>query len=351
MDGLLSVADAASLLGRSQRRVRAMIADGIIPAQRVLGRWAVPADAVAGFAPRAGGRPLSQRSAWVVLGQLASGTSAKPIPGRLRARIHSLPDAPDPERTLWSWTASRGERRWVWISPSSMDSLAGDARVLIGGSGAVRDLEPAAVLSVYVGAGDVDGVVRDHGMQRARASHSVPNAVLWVVDDLTAVPRSPIDGRRVAAPVAAVDLIDSGDPDAVRIGGQILTSAVGALAAAAAAAVSVPMRTAYADRRPYVAVDDMETLRGPTGSAVELPLELNWGPQRTYDVSCDSDRRALYERVLNEAQHPEHLQQYLNGELLVQVWPQLFLPSQVRTLWEGKFPQLVSQPHAAAAAV
>ncbi|WP_396908159.1 helix-turn-helix domain-containing protein [Mycolicibacterium sp.] len=349
MDEFLSVPEAAHALGRSERRIRAMIADGVLPAQRVLGRWAVPSDAVEGFASRAGGRPLSQRSAWAVLRLLAGGASAQSIPARLRARTQSLLAEPDPERKLRSWMAARGRPVRVWAPPVALDGLGGDDRVVVSGDRAVRDLESGSTLRAYVGADDVENVIRDH--RCLAAGNRSPNVTLWAVDDLSAVPRSPSDVRRVAAPVAALDLVENGDPRAARVGRQILTAALGSLECAAPVSSDSAARMLYGGARPYVAVEDLGTLRGPTDSLVELPLELNWGPQRAYDLSSDSDRRALYERVLNEALRTEQLQAYLNGELLVQLWPQLFLPARVRGLWEGRFPQLVSRRHASTTAV
>jgi hypothetical protein len=76
---------------------------------------------------------------------------------------------------------------------------------------------------------------------------------------------------------------------------------------------------------------------------VELPLRLDWSPKRQYDLADDGDRRSLYERALNEALRVEDLQTFLNGDSLVELWPRLWLPAQVRALWEQRFPQLASR--------
>lgn len=99
----------------------------------------------------------------------------------------------------------------------------------------------------------------------------------------------------------------------------------------------------YADRRPYVTVEDLGELRGPTDSHVELPLRLSWSTKRHYDLSDDGDRRALYERALTEALRVEDLQNFLNADLLLELWPRLWLARQVRDLWESRFPQLVAR--------
>lgn len=87
-------------------------------------------------------------------------------------------------------------------------------------------------------------------------------------------------------------------------------------------------------------VDSLDSLRGPRDHAVDLPLRLDWSPRRSYHLADEGDRRSLYERVLNEALQVADLQSYLNGDLLIELWPTLWLPQQVRDLWESRFPQL-----------
>jgi hypothetical protein len=58
--------------------------------------------------------------------------------------------------------------------------------------------------------------------------------------------------------------------------------------------------------------------------------------------------QALYETVLREASRPDDLSSYLNGETLVAVWPDLFLPRGVRRAWEDHHPELRAARLAAA---
>lgn len=99
----------------------------------------------------------------------------------------------------------------------------------------------------------------------------------------------------------------------------------------------------YCARRPYVIVEDLRTLQGPTDCVVELPLRLDWAPKRSYYLAEDGDRRALYERTLTQALRAEDLQAFVNRSLLLELWPRLWLPQQVRDLWEGQFPQLAAR--------
>jgi len=97
----------------------------------------------------------------------------------------------------------------------------------------------------------------------------------------------------------------------------------------------------YADHRPYPDPPGrLADLTGPTEGLVELPITIDWGPRRHYDLSTDADRRVLCERVLQEAASTDEVARYVNGAILVEVWPRLFLPRRVRQRWEERFSEL-----------
>jgi len=50
--------------------------------------------------------------------------------------------------------------------------------------------------------------------------------------------------------------------------------------------------------------------------------------------------RWMYQTVLREAARAEDLTTYLNGDLLVALWRDLFLPKGVRRAWEDQHPAL-----------
>jgi hypothetical protein len=56
----------------------------------------------------------------------------------------------------------------------------------------------------------------------------------------------------------------------------------------------------------------------------------------------------LYQTVLREAGRLEDLTAYLDGDMLVALWPDLYLPKGVRKAWEDAHPLLRA---AAAAAI
>ncbi|MCL2395999.1 MAG: hypothetical protein FWC87_15115 [Acidimicrobiaceae bacterium] len=82
-------------------------------------------------------------------------------------------------------------------------------------------------------------------------------------------------------------------------------------------------------------------MTGPTAGVIELPITIDWGPKRGYDLARDADRRVVYEVVLQEAADTAQVARYVNGGVLVEVWPRLFLPRRVRERWEERFPELV----------
>jgi hypothetical protein len=101
--------------------------------------------------------------------------------------------------------------------------------------------------------------------------------------------------------------------------------------------------------RQAVVVPGLADLRGPADGTVELPLWLFWScPGHTFDLSDRDMRRWLYETVLREASRPEDLTTYLNGDTLITLWHDLYLPKGVRQAWEDRHPVLRAVPAAAA---
>ncbi|MFF1823699.1 hypothetical protein ACFVWG_40735 [Kribbella sp. NPDC058245] len=68
-------------------------------------------------------------------------------------------------------------------------------------------------------------------------------------------------------------------------------------------------------------------------ATVTLPLHLNWSePGRSFDLRNRADRARVYETVLREG-GPEDILQYVDGAFLVDLWPELVLPRDVRAAW------------------
>ncbi|WP_162903747.1 helix-turn-helix domain-containing protein [Leucobacter sp. wl10] len=97
----MKVTEAADQLGVSPRRVRAMAADGRIPAHREGSAWVIE-----GLAPPKGRRSLSARS-WQHLAKALKQRSLEGLSGQERARtaarIRQLRNAEHPSRLLIDW--------------------------------------------------------------------------------------------------------------------------------------------------------------------------------------------------------------------------------------------------------
>jgi hypothetical protein len=92
-----------------------------------------------------------------------------------------------------------------------------------------------------------------------------------------------------------------------------------------------------------VVAASLADLQGPTHGTVELPIWLFWYPDRTFDLDEPGMLPWVYQVVLREATSTEDLA-YLNGEMLIATWPDLFLPKGVRRAWEAQHPELHAAP-------
>jgi hypothetical protein len=102
-------------------------------------------------------------------------------------------------------------------------------------------------------------------------------------------------------------------------------------------------RTRYQSRpgRWVTVAPSLADLRGTTEGSVELPLWLFWSaPGHTFDLSDRDMRRWLYQTVLREAGGLEDLTTYLDGDTLIALWPDMYLPKGVRQAWEDQHPVL-----------
>jgi len=113
------------------------------------------------------------------------------------------------------------------------------------------------------------------------------------------------------------------------------------------AAVRTDVSQARYESRPgrrTVVVADLTDLRGTTKGTVELPLWLFWScPDRAFDLDDRDMQLWLYQTVLREAGRHEDLTEYLDREMLIGLWPDLYLPKPVRQAWEERHPLLREQ--------
>src|SRR5690242_21501537 len=111
--------------------------------------------------------------------------------------------------------------------------------------------------------------------------------------------------------------------------------------AGAARASTVPRSYQARPGRRAVVVASLADLRGPAEGTVQLPIWLFWSnPDHTFDLGDPDMRRWLYQIVLREASRQEDLTAYLDGDTLIALWPDLYLPKGVRQAWEDRHPAL-----------
>lgn len=216
---MLGVAEAAAELGVSPRRVRQMLADGVLGGEHVGRAWVIDARQMRQVESRRAevGRPWSPMSAWAVLA-LADGEEPDLSPvARSRARkrlAQGLDCVADRLR-------SRADRRWFYAHPGVLDRLGESSQAVRSGiSAAVEhgaDLVIGDGFEGYVRAGDIGEFVSRFGLDDQADR---PNVLLRVVSD-AAWPFRP--GQRSAGrAVVAVDLLESDEPRARRAGAELL---------------------------------------------------------------------------------------------------------------------------------
>jgi hypothetical protein len=67
---------------------------------------------------------------------------------------------------------------------------------------------------------------------------------------------------------------------------------------------------------------------------VRLPLHLNWSqPGRQFDLADRRQRAGVYEIVLREGTGQD-IAEYVDGALLIDLWPDLILPANIRRAWQ-----------------
>lgn len=189
---MLSVGEVAARLEVSDRRVRALIAAGRLPAERVGRSWVIaPASLAVVDGPRAVGRPLSVRAAW--------------------RELFGVSDPPEINMAVLRARYRRRARRMAFDTPDV--AAAVDDRVVVFGGWAAAmchdrllDEDVAQREVIYVGEAVVEQWAGRHW---AVPSESGPIVVRVVGDEifarLGAAPQKVVPAR-----VAAVDLAEMG---------------------------------------------------------------------------------------------------------------------------------------------
>lgn len=221
LDDALPASDAARLLGLSLQRVRALVAEGELPGQKVVGRWFVDRDAVERRVrdPKLSGRPYSAAHAWGLIA-LAEGESPKWLDPSNRSRLRRLLRKQDLQDILPS-LARRARRLELRAHASDLPRIEAEPDVVRSGVSAASEhrLEIVApgILEAYVPARRLSQLER-----RYRLKHSADaNVLLHVVDG----PWPFASDQRVAPRLAAMlDLLDHDDERSRRAAQRALKS-------------------------------------------------------------------------------------------------------------------------------
>jgi excisionase family DNA binding protein len=206
----ISIAEAASLLGLSATRVRAMVSRGQLPAVKVGGRWLVERRVVEqrrrGAAPR--GRRFTPRNAWALL-LLASGEDAPKLDPSVRSRLRRA--------LALEGLAALSPRLRDRSSASNYKAHPGEIPyVLEDDALAPTGISAAGAMGLgLLASREADGYIAQSQLPRFIAEHALSPGGIESNVRLRAVPDDAwreLDGRSVA-PAAAVALDLADEPD------------------------------------------------------------------------------------------------------------------------------------------
>lgn len=108
-------------------------------------------------------------------------------------------------------------------------------------------------------------------------------------------------------------------------------------------AIEQTTRKTYRSFRPVVVPEHLSDLHAQRVGVVTLPINLDWQPSKSYDLTDIYFERQFYQTVLEEAPNTQLMGDYLNAQRLVELWPTLWLSPVLRDAWEKRFPELHRQ--------
>jgi hypothetical protein len=226
MRELVSVPEAARELKLNPSRVRSLIIDGSLRADKIAGRWLVHSESVAARQrePMPPGRPMAARNAWAML-LTASG---EPLPEGMDPAVRWRLRRALAYQGLVAVRGRLGRRAEVerfWALPGELRAMHKSKDIVLTGSSAagVLDLPLAApdAIDAYIRASRLDELVDEYGLDDVEKVGE-DNVVLRIVSDEAWM----LDERRIA-PIAAVALDLSFYPDSrsARVGNDLLKRA------------------------------------------------------------------------------------------------------------------------------
>lgn len=221
----MSVREAAEQLRLDSSRVQQLLRSGRLPGRRLGSQWLVDADSVALMSSqvRLPGRPMAPARAWGLLDLLDGGSApwlSSVARSQVRHQIRSLEDAgPDRWRAV---LAARSEVLRAWVHPAALSRLSEPSSDVLPGGPALAAEAGADLVAV---APDVEIYVRSAEVWRDlhKEWHIQVNASSTNLR--VRIPRGvwPFEGtQRVGGAALAADLLESGEPRALRAAVELL---------------------------------------------------------------------------------------------------------------------------------
>lgn len=217
-DALVSVPEAAAMLGVNRIRVFERIREGSLPAEKVGNRWAIHTSDVRRIVHHAGaGRPLSPKSSWdllAVAGDCTASELSRSARSRANSRLRELLDQAssavldDVVVVLGSALRNRAVRSLYIASPRDVPDVRNDPRVHLSGvSLPESNMAAGDVAEGYVSSADLDALADDYLLSPARRTDA--NVILHVVDSHIEHPAIDALDKLAGSPLAlAADLAE-----------------------------------------------------------------------------------------------------------------------------------------------
>jgi excisionase family DNA binding protein len=223
MTDLVSISDAASLLGLSATRVRLMAAQGRLPARKIGNQWVVERSAVERRRrEKVGrGRRFNPRNAWAVL-KLASGEKPPPLDPSVRSRLKKAL-AHEGLRGLGPRLKDRARVGLYRAHPGEIPYALEDEALVRSGISAAASLD-----SGLLSGREADGYVAQSQLKSFIAKHALSPAGIDSNVRLRVVPDDlwlslKLDARPIAPRAAvALDLAEEVDPRSRKAGEQLV---------------------------------------------------------------------------------------------------------------------------------
>jgi excisionase family DNA binding protein len=222
-DKHLSIHEAAERLQLSAQRVRALVAAGQIPADKIGGRYILDSSALALFHSRERfpGRPVSSRNAWALLAAISDCPADVEVSRSSYYRLLRHPGGPNVVKALAHGEARSENHRWR-VLPSDVARLRNEKCLVLTGLAAE---DPSIDIRYEADRDGLDGYVNANVLQELERSlkpergSQEPNLVLRVPRGSSWI----LDAEEAPSPVVAADLLGHSDPR-VRRAAQVALS-------------------------------------------------------------------------------------------------------------------------------